>query len=88
MHVCVRIYIYVCVCVTGLAGDADSVRTSGELHGLFIHLHQSDGVDVGQDPAVEAARARLATHPASKPLEATGEEGREARSAGRGGGVV
>lgn len=45
--------------VTWFTGDADAVGPSDELHGLFINSHQSDGVDVGKDLAVEATRPNL-----------------------------
>lgn len=44
---------------TGFAGDADAVRSPDELHGLLVHPHQSDGVDEGEDLAVEATRSNL-----------------------------
>lgn len=45
--------------VTWFTGDADAIGPSDELHGLFINSHQSDGVDVGKDLAVEATRPNL-----------------------------
>lgn len=48
-----------CGGVTWFTGDADAVGPSDELHGLFINSHQSDGVDVGEDLAVEATRPDL-----------------------------
>lgn len=45
--------------VTWFTGDADAIGPSDELHGLLINSHQSDGVDVGKDLAVEATRPDL-----------------------------
>lgn len=45
--------------VTWFTGNADAIGPPDELHGLFIDSHQFDGVDVGQDLAVEATRSNL-----------------------------
>lgn len=42
------------VALTWFAADADTIRPPDQLHGVFIHFHQANGVHPWQDPAVEA----------------------------------
>lgn len=45
--------------LTWFAADTDTIRPPDQLHGVFIHPHQTDGVHIWQDPAVEATRPHL-----------------------------
>lgn len=56
------------VALTWLAADADTIWPPDQLHGVFVHFHQADGVHPWQDPAVEAAGPNLG----QKALRATG----------------
>lgn len=44
---------------TRFTGNADTIRSPNELHGLFIDPHQPDGIDEGQNLAVEATSSDL-----------------------------
>lgn len=44
---------------TRFTGNADSIRSSDKLHGLFVDPHQSDGVDGRQNLTIEATCANL-----------------------------
>lgn len=45
--------------LTRFTGNADAIGSPDELHCFFVHPHQSDGIDEGQNLTVEATRANL-----------------------------
>lgn len=44
---------------TWATGDAQPPGITDQLHRVLVHLHQTNGINIGQNPAVEAAGTDL-----------------------------
>lgn len=47
--------------LTRLTRDADTIRSADQLHGVFIHPYEPDGVNARENAAVEATGTYLKT---------------------------
>lgn len=61
--------------LTGATGDTEPAAVADQLHRVLVDLHQADGVNVGQDPAVEPARSDLPETEKAKRVKKNGKRG-------------